>query len=403
MAMTIKVLIVDDSSIVRQVMQDLLSKERDIEVIGTAFDPIYAQEKMAKEWPDVIVLDIEMPRMDGITFLKQIMAQRPTPVVICSSLTEKNADLSMQALSAGALGIINKPAIGFRDYIQDSSGDLLTAIRSAAVARMSRVRLTPITPPPVKPSTSPAIPRPSTPLSSSTSTPAPHSPTPPRPTSSSNMTTMAERLGSPKLSADAILQAPSSGSVIPTTSKIIAIGTSTGGTQALEAILPRLKRNCAGLAIVQHMPEKFTASFAKRLDSLCEIEIREAQNNDKIMPGLALIAPGGKHMVIRRNGSQYYVEVLDGPLVSRHRPSVDVLFRSAASAAGRNAVGYILTGMGDDGAKGMREMFDAGATTFAQDEDSCVVFGMPKEALGLGGAKEVIALDHIADSIGKFR
>jgi two-component system chemotaxis response regulator CheB len=383
--MAINVMIVDDSTVTRQVMQERLSKEYDIEVIALANDPIEAQQKMLKQWPDVIVLDIAMPHMDGITFLKKIMSERPTPIVICSALTEKNANLSMQALAAGAIGIVNKPAIGFRDYVQDSNSDLVTAIRAASIARIGAITRT----------------------KTIISTPRPSEPARPTPASRSSFSplgeTMSERMNSPKLNADAILKAPVGNAAITTTAKIIAIGTSTGGTQALEAILPMLKKTSPGIAIVQHMPEKFTASFASRLDGLCEIEVREAKNNDKILPGLALIAPGGKHMLIKRNGTQYYVEVIDGPLVSRHRPSVDVLFRSAASAAGQNAVGYILTGMGDDGAKGLREMFDAGAMTYAQNEESCVVFGMPKEALGLGAAKEVIALEKIADSIGRYR
>ncbi len=376
--MTIKVMIVDDSSIVRQLMQEVLSKERDIEVIATSIDPIFAREKMKFQWPDVLVLDIEMPRMDGITFLKEIMAERPTPVVICSSLTEKSADLCVKAMSAGAMGIVNKPAIGFKDFIQDSSADLITAIRSAAHAKVSRLNI-------------------------ANRKPAPRATDSSRPMADSTRL-MNERLGAPKLSADAILPPANGNSAnIPNTAKIIAIGTSTGGTQALEVILPHLKPNCAGLAIVQHMPEKFTASFAARLNSLCAIEVREAQTNDKIMPGLALIAPGGKHMLIHRTGMQYYVEVVEGPLVNRHRPSVDVLFRSAASAAGRNAVGYILTGMGDDGARGLLEMANAGSITYAQNEESCVVFGMPKEAITMSAAKEIIALDAVAASIGRYR
>ncbi|WP_051258611.1 MULTISPECIES: chemotaxis protein CheB [Chitinibacter] len=213
---------------------------------------------------------------------------------------------------------------------------------------------------------------------------------------------MNERLNAPKLDADAILPRPDPLARLPVTPKLIAIGTSTGGTQALEAILPKLKRNCPGIVIVQHMPEKYTASFAQRLNGLCEIEVREARPRDRVQPGLALIAPGGKHLVVQRAGSQYFVDVVNGPLVTRHRPSVDVLFRSAANAAGRNAVGYILTGMGDDGAKGLREMFDCGAMTYAQNEASCVVFGMPKEAVRLGATKELIALDQVAASIMRY-
>ncbi|WP_206434479.1 protein-glutamate methylesterase/protein-glutamine glutaminase [Iodobacter ciconiae] len=374
--MTIKVMIVDDSAVVRQVMLDTLSKASDIQVIGSAPDPIFAREKMEKEWPDVIVLDIEMPRMDGLTFLKKIMAERPTPVVICSSLTEKGAEITMQALSAGALAIITKPSLGLRDFIQDSSADLLHAIRAASMARLQRLRPTA----PVRTSHSPNT----------------HS------GATSSTSAMQERMGSPKLSADAILQAAGSQSTIQTTHKIIAIGTSTGGTQALESILPELPKTSPGIVIVQHMPEKFTASFAARLNSLSQIEVREAKSNDRILPGLALIAPGGKHMLVKRNGTQYHVDVIDGPMVSRHRPSVDVLFRSVANAAGRNAIGFILTGMGDDGARGLKELHDTGAHTYAQDEASCVVFGMPKEAIKLEASDEIIALERIPDVIAKL-
>jgi two-component system chemotaxis response regulator CheB len=374
--MAIKVMIVDDSAVVRQVMLDTLSKASDIVVIGSAPDPIFAREKMQKEWPDVIVLDIEMPRMDGLTFLKQIMVERPTPVVICSSLTEKGAEITMQALSAGALAIITKPSLGIRDFIQDSSADLLQAIRAASMAKLQRPRTSPL------PSQPPAARH-----SSSSSSPA---------------STMQERMSSPKLSADAILQATGGPSTIQTTHKIIAIGTSTGGTQALESILPALPKTSPGIVIVQHMPEKFTATFAARLNSLSQIEVREAKSNDRILPGLALIAPGGKHMLVKRNGTQYHVDVIDGPMVSRHRPSVDVLFRSVANAAGKNAVGFILTGMGDDGARGLKELHDTGARTYAQDEASCIVFGMPKEAIKLEAADEIITLELIPEVIAKL-
>jgi two-component system chemotaxis response regulator CheB len=373
--MTIKVMIIDDSATVRLVLQEILNQQKDIEVIGTAVDPLFAREKMLHAWPDVIVLDIDMPRMDGITFLKQIMSDQPTPVVIYSSYAIEKPDLGVKALAAGALAIINKPALGFQDYIQDNNTDLLTAIRTASMARLSKVN-------------------------SSKQAPANYgsridtvTPT------ENNHQFNQQRTGSPKLDADVMLPAPSHTASIPTTDKVIAIGTSTGGTQALESILPRLTPTCAGIVIVQHMPEKFTASFAQRLNSLCQIEVREAKHHDLITTGLALIAPGGKHLLLRRKGQQYFVEVLDGPFVCRHRPSVDVLFRSVASAAGKNAVGYILTGMGDDGARGMKEMADSGAMTFAQDEDSCVVFGMPKEAIEHGGVQHIISLEAIAGSI----
>ena len=350
---TIKVLVVDDSAVVRQVVKKTLETEPGIEVIGAASDPIFAYQKMQEQWPDVIVLDIEMPRMDGITFLKKLMAERPTPVVICSSLTTKGSETAMQAMAAGAVAIVTKPTAQLKQFLEDASTELAGAVKVAARANVRRLQPGTLTTPKVP----------------------------------------------PKLTADAILAAPTATSMAQTTERVVAIGTSTGGTQALEAVLTALPRMVPGMVIVQHMPEKFTASFAQRLDSLCEIEVKEAQNGDRVMPGRALIAPGGRHMLLRRSGAQYTVEVVDGPLVSRHRPSVDVLFRSVAKAAGRNALGIIMTGMGDDGARGMKEMFDGGAHTIAQDEASCVVFGMPKEAIKLGAARDVLPLDAIPGAI----
>ena len=346
----IRVLLVDDSAVVRQVLQSILDSEPDIEVIGAASDPIFALEKLTREWPDVIVLDVEMPRMDGITFLKKIMSEHPTPVVICSSLTEKGAETTVQALSAGAVEIITKPQIGLKRFLQESSGELVAAVRAASHANVRRLSNAPLM-----------------------KTPA-------------------------KLNADAILP-PANHAMAQTTERIVAIGTSTGGTQALEVVLTALPRVCPGIVIVQHMPEKFTASFAARLNGLSQIEVREAKNNDRVIPGCALIAPGGKHMLLKRSGAYYHVEVVEGPLVNRHRPSVDVLFRSVAKFAGKNATGIIMTGMGDDGARGLKEMFDAGAATVAQDEASCVVFGMPKEAIKLGGAKRIMPLTEIHRAI----
>ena len=350
----IKVLLVDDSAVVRQVLQAILDEEPDIEVIGSASDPIFALDKLSRAWPDVIVLDVEMPRMDGITFLKKIMAEHPTPVVICSTLTEKGAETSLQALAAGAVEIITKPKIGLKKFLQDSSYELVHAVRAAAQANVS------------------CLVRGAVPASA----PVPA-----------------------KLSADAMLSANTSHAMAQTTERIVAIGTSTGGTQALEAVLTALPRVSPGIVIVQHMPEKFTASFAERLNGLCQIEVREAKNNDRVIPGLALIAPGGKHMMLKRSGAYYHVDVVDGPLVNRHRPSVDVLFRSVAKFAGKNATGIIMTGMGDDGARGLKEMLDAGASTVAQDEASCVVFGMPKEAIKLGAAKKIVPLNEIHRTI----
>lgn len=349
----IKVLIVDDSAVVRQAMVAIMGKDRGIKVIGQAMDPIFAMEKMAKEWPDVILLDVEMPRMDGITFLRKIMAERPTPVIICSSLTAKGAETTMQALSAGAFAIFTKPSLGVKSFLEDSANDLVSSVRAAASARMSKLPLL-----------HPAM------------------------------------VAPPKLSADAVLSA-GTGAMATTTDTFTAIGTSTGGTQALEFVLSSLPRTCPGIVVVQHMPAQFTAAFADRLNSVCEIEVREAQTGDRVLPGRALIAPGGKHLVIKRSGAQYLAEVVQAPAVNRHCPSVDVLFRSVAKFAGRNATGVIMTGMGDDGARGLLEMKLAGARTIAQDEESCVVFGMPKEAIKLGAADRVISLQQIPENISR--
>lgn len=354
MSARIKVMIVDDSAVVRQTVRQALERDAGIEVIAAASDPLFAISHMQREWPDVIVLDIEMPRMDGLTFLKKIMTERPTPVVICSSLAESGAAATLQALSAGAAAIITKPKMGVKQFLEDSANDVVQAVKAAARANASRL-----------------VPRATTPLN-----PA------------------------PKLSADAMLGGLGSGSnMVRTTERIVAIGTSTGGTQALEAVLTRLPAVCPGIVIVQHMPERFTAMFAERLNSLCALEVREARHGDRVMPGRALIAPGCKHMMPARSGAQYTVEVVDGPLINRHRPSVDVLFRSCAKFAGKNAVGVIMTGMGDDGARGLKEMHDAGASTLAEDESTCVVFGMPKEAIRLGGVDRVVPLTQIPEAI----
>jgi two-component system chemotaxis response regulator CheB len=349
----IRVMIVDDSAVVRQVLSAALEKDPEIEIIGTASDPVFALEKMQRDWPDVITLDVEMPRMDGITFLKKLMAEHPTPVVICSTLTGKGTETSMQALAAGAVTIVTKPTVGLKQYLQDASDELIHAVKSAAKANVKRL------------------------------VPVPQ----------------AQQLkNSPKLTADAILP-PTSHAMAQTTDTVVAVGTSTGGTQALEAVLTRLPRVTPGIVIVQHMPEKFTEAFANRLNELCQIEVREAKHGDRVMPGRALIAPGGRHMLLKRSGAQYHVDIMDGPLVSRHRPSVDVLFRSVAQCAGKNALGIIMTGMGDDGARGMKEMHDAGAKTVAQDEATCVVYGMPKEAVKLGAVDRVMPLGDIAGAM----
>ncbi|AKZ62356.1 chemotaxis protein [Herbaspirillum hiltneri N3] len=376
--MTIKVMIVDDSSVVRQVIQDLLEPCHDISVIATAPDPIFAMAKMRANWPDVIVLDIEMPRMDGITFLRQIMAIRPTPVVICSSLAEHSATVTMEALAAGAVGIITKPQLGIRDFLQDSSDALITAIRAAAQARLRRA--------PMAPNASA-----SAGFGNESERNARHD------------SVAAGIADGSRFTADVVLDPPGYlDGLIPATQRIIAIGASTGGPQALEKVLRDLDTECPGIVIVQHMPEKFTLSFAKRLNAISGIEVKEAEHHDLVLPGRALVAPGGVHMMVKRDGVQYYVEVVNGPLVSRHKPSVDVLFRSVAKAAGKNAVGIIMTGMGDDGARGMKELHDAGASTYAQDESSCVVFGMPKEAVLQGGVSDVISLENMSSVINQY-
>lgn len=347
-----RLLIVDDSAVVRQVVAAMLAAQPDIEVLGAVADPLLAMERMKKQWPDVIVLDVEMPRMDGITFLRKLMAERPTPVVICSTLTEKGTQTTMEALAAGACAIVAKPKLGLKKFLLDSSDDLVAAVRSAACANVGRLARRAAAPPVVE-----------------------------------------------KLTADAILPPDVGGAMVRTTERVVALGTSTGGTQALEEVLTALPRVSPGIVIVQHMPEKFTAAFAARLDGLCHIDVREARNHDRVVPGCALIAPGGRHMLLRRVGAQYHVEVVDGPLVNRHRPSVDVLFRSVAKCAGANALGVIMTGMGDDGAAGLLEMRKAGARTIAQDEASCVVYGMPKEAVARGAAERILPLGALAREI----
>lgn len=349
----IRVMVIDDSAVVRQVVAGLLSSAPGVEVMAAVADPLLAIERLKLEWPDVIVLDVEMPRMDGITFLKMVMQQKPTPVVICSTLTERGAKTTMEAMAAGAVAVITKPKIGLKQFLAESGDELVSTVRAAAKANLRRL----------------AVPR--APMAA----PARHT-------------------------ADAILP-PATRAMTQTTERVVALGTSTGGTQALEEVLTALPRVCPGIVIVQHMPEKFTAAFASRLDGLCQITVKEAENNDRVMPGRALIAPGGRHMLLKRSGAYYHVEVVDGPLVNRHRPSVDVLFRSVAKSAGTNALGVIMTGMGDDGAAGLLEMRNVGARTLAQDEDSCVVFGMPKEAIKKGGVERTVPLGGIAGEILK--
>ena len=359
----IRVLVVDDSAVVRQVVSALLQRAPGIEVIAACADPLLAKERMRIAWPDVLVLDVEMPRMDGITFLRQIMAERPTPVVICSTLTEQGAKTTMEAMSAGAVAIVTKPKIGLKQFLTEAGDELVATVRAAARANVRRLGAR-----------------------------------------AAAGTALAAPMPVPvKHTADVILAPAAARAMAQTTERIVAIGTSTGGTQALEAVLTGLPRVSPGIVIVQHMPEKFTAAFAARLDGLCEITVKEAAHGDRVMPGQALIAPGGRHLLLRRSGAQYHVDVVDGPLVNRHRPSVDVLFRSVAKCAGPNALGIIMTGMGDDGAAGLLEMRHAGAQTLAQDEASCVVFGMPKEAIKRGGAMKQVGLLAISGEIVAFR
>ena len=350
MSRKIRVLIVDDSAVVRQTISDLLSTDPDIEVIGTASDPFIASEKIELEIPDVITLDVEMPKMDGLTFLQKIMSQYPIPVVICSSLTTQGSETILKALEYGAVEIITKPKLGTKQFLEESTIHICDIIKAASLVNVKRK-------------------------------------------------TIFQTVVQPKLSADVMLSKSKNSSMVETTEKIIVIGASTGGTEALRVFLESLPSDSPGIVIVQHMPENFTRAFAKRLDSLCKISVKEAQDGDTVIRGRALIAPGNYHLLLKRSGARYYVEIKEGPLVSRHRPSVDVLFRSAARYAGKNAVGVIMTGMGDDGAKGMLELKEAGARTIAQDEKSCVVFGMPNEAIKLGAVETVLSLDKIANHI----
>ncbi len=346
----IKVLVVDDSAIVRQTLREILSSDPEIEVTGTAADPYIAANKINKEVPDVITLDVEMPRMDGITFLQKVMSQHPIPVVMCSSLTEKGCETTLKALEYGAVDIILKPRLGARKFLEESRITICDSVKAATRARLK----------PISPSRS-----------------------------------RVEK----KLTADVVMPPPSAKSMARTTERVVVVGASTGGTEALRFFLETLPLDAPGIVIVQHMPEHFTRAFAQRLNTLCRIEVKEAENGDTVLRGRALIGPGNRHILLKRSGARYYVDVKDGPLVCRHRPSVDVLFRSAARYAGKNAVGVIMTGMGDDGARGMEEMKGAGAYNIAQDEASCVVFGMPNEAIKRGGVDKILPLDAIPSGV----
>lgn len=350
----IRVLIIDDSATVRQTLAAVLESDPQIEVIGVASDPFVAAKRISEEIPDVITLDVEMPRMDGITFLRKLMAQRPIPVVMCSSLTEAGSETLLQALEAGAVDIILKPKVGVADHLMESKIRICDAVKAAAGAKLAGSKR--------------IVPQ----FARSTHEPE------------------------KKLTADAMLPPPKAVKAMArTTESVVCIGASTGGTEALRVLLEALPPDSPGMVIVQHMPEKFTASFAKRLDSLCAVEVKEAEDGDTVRRGRVLIAPGNKHTLLERSGARYYVSVKDGPLVSRHRPSVDVLFRSATRSAGSNAIGVIMTGMGDDGARGMAELKQAGAFTLAQDEATSVVFGMPKEAIALGCIDRVVPLQNL--------
>jgi len=342
--MSIKVLIVDDSALIRSLLTEIINKQPDMEVVGTAPDPLVAREKIKALNPDVLTLDVEMPRMDGLAFLEKLMRLRPMPVVMVSSLTEKSSAITLHALELGAIDYVTKPRLDIQNGLREYAEELTDKIRGAARARIPRLSLR--SAPPV--------------------------------------------LVARKNNADVVLAAEQHS--FSTTEKVILLGASTGGTEALRTFLVDMPPDCPAILITQHMPEAFTKTFAKRLDGLCRIAVKEAEQGERVLPGHAYLAPGNRHLLLKRSGANYVTELSDGPAVSRHRPSVDVLFRSAANCAGKNAIGIIMTGMGDDGAAGMLEMHRAGACTLAQDEESCVVFGMPKEAIARGGVDEIVPL-----------
>lgn len=347
----IKVLVVDDSAVVRATMTAVLSASPDIEVIGVAADPFIAADKIRDQLPDVITLDVDMPRMDGITFLQKIMSQHPIPVVVCSALTQEGAQTTMRAFEYGAVEVIAKPQLGTKRFLEESSARIQDAVRAAASARLDL-------------------------LGHSVRKPA-----------------------GPKHSADAVIPKRRARVTERASEKVVAVGASTGGTEAIRTLLASMPADGPAILVVQHMPREFTRHFADRLDNICEMQVKEADEGDMVAPGRALIAPGDRHMALRRTGDAYRVELLDGPLVCRHRPSVDVLFRSVAQVAGRNSIGVLLTGMGDDGAAGLLEMREAGARTIAQDEATSVVFGMPAEAIRLSAAESVLGLPLIAEHV----
>lgn len=380
----INVMIVDDSAVVRHTLTRLFEESSEFEVVATAADPYIAAKKLTTVVPDVITLDIEMPRMDGLSFLRRLMKQHPLPVVICSSMAESGSANALTALEYGAVEIVEKPKMGTKEFLEESRVRVYDAVRAAYEARFGLQKISG-----------------STRGAATAETGAPPRRVPAAPGAANPVERRASERDSQytRHSADVILPPPDGRRVPETTEKIVCIGASTGGTEALREVLESMPLNAPGIVIVQHMPEKFTAAFARRLDSLCEITVKEAENNDTVLTGRALIAPGNKHLLLRRSGARFFVEVRDGPLVSRHRPSVDVLFRSAAGAAGSNAIGVIMTGMGDDGARGMKEMHDAGAWTIAQDEASCVVYGMPQEAVKRDAVDKIVSLGRIAETV----
>ncbi len=348
--MPCKVLIVDDSALVRNLLTSLISAQPDMTVVGTAADPFVARERIKALNPDVLTLDVEMPRMDGLAFLEKLMRLRPMPVVMVSSLTERSSEITLRALELGAVDFVTKPKIDISNGINESGQEIIDKIRMASGARVKSL------------------------------------------TRKSSMLQVEK-----KHTADAVL--PAMHNRLTTTEKVVILGASTGGTEAIREVLTAMPADAPGILITQHMPAAFTSAFARRLDSLCRIAVKEAQDGERVLPGHAYIAPGDRHLLLDRSGANYITRLADGPPVCRHRPSVDVLFRSAANCAGKNAIGVILTGMGDDGANGMLEMKQAGAHTLAQDEDSCVVFGMPKEAIARGGVDEIVPLSEVTNRI----
>ena len=349
--MTVRVFVVDDSAVVRQAISHILAGNAEVELVGTAPNPLLAVDAIRKSNPDVLLLDIEMPGMDGLTFLRQIMASNPIPTVICSTLSTEGSKVALEALSAGAVAVLAKPKLGLKQYLDDTRREMIQTLKAAAKSK-PRVR-----------------------------------------------TALAaygtDRPTATRASAMSAVHAFAM-------NKPVVIGSSTGGTQALELVLTNLPADAPGIAITQHMPEKFTAMYAQRLSGICAMQVREAKDGDRLVRGVALIAPGGLHMQLRKSAGQYYVHVADGPPVNRHKPSVDVLFKSAAECAGRDVLGIIMTGMGDDGARGMKVLHDGGARTIAQNEETCVVFGMPKEAIKLQAVDDILPLDQIARAILQF-